>query len=160
MDIELISKTYCVRRLGKGDVEIVYDLMRSNDIFYQYHPPFVTRESILEDMEALPPGKGAEDKYYVGFFEGDALIALLDLIDGYPEEKIAFIGLLMTDAKRQRKGIGMTIVGELAAALKAQGFQAIRIGVDKGNPQSNAFWRKNGFVAICEETYILMERAL
>lgn len=160
MDIEPISKTYCVRRLGKGDVEIVYDLMRSNDIFYQYHPPFVTRESILEDMEALPPEKGIEDKYYVGFFEGDALIALLDLIDGYPEEKIAFIGLLMTDAKRQRKGIGTTIVGELAAALKAQGFQAIRIGVDKGNPQSNAFWRKNGFVAIREETYILMERTL
>lgn len=160
MDIQTLSQTYAVRRLGRDDVEIVYDLMRSNDIFYQYHPPFVTRKSILEDMDALPPGKGMEDKYYVGFFEGDALIAILDLIDGYPEKEIAMIGLLMTDTKRQRKGIGTTIVGELAVTLKASGFRRIRIGVDKGNPQSNAFWQKNGFVTIREETYILMERAL
>lgn len=46
----------------------------------------MTKESILDDMEALPPGKSREDKYYVGFFGGGSLAAIVDLILGYPEK--------------------------------------------------------------------------
>lgn len=60
-------KNYQVRRLGRDDVDAIYELCRENRIFYRYHEPFVTKESILDDMEALPPGKSREDKYYVGF---------------------------------------------------------------------------------------------
>ena len=37
--------------------------------FYQYHPPFVTKESVLKDMKALPSGKNYDDKFYVGFLK-------------------------------------------------------------------------------------------
>lgn len=73
MEVNSLSKTYYVRKLDKNDVEMIYDMSCKNHIFYQYHPPFVTRESILEDMEALPPGKGYDDKFYVGFFENESL---------------------------------------------------------------------------------------
>lgn len=61
LDVEITetSKIYQVRRLGRDDVDAIYELCRENRIFYRYHEPFVTKESILDDMEALPPGKAA-----------------------------------------------------------------------------------------------------
>ena len=53
MDIRLLSRKYAVRKLNINDVDIIYDMSCKNEIFYKYHPPFVTKESIIEDMEAL-----------------------------------------------------------------------------------------------------------
>jgi RimJ/RimL family protein N-acetyltransferase len=160
MDIDLLSNTFDVRRLGEEDIDLIYDLSCRNEIFYQYHPPFVTRESIREDMSALPPDKEYKDKYYVGYFENKTLISVMDLILDYPEKKIAFVGLFMMNLEYQGKGIGSKIIAECCKYLKTLGFEKIRLGVDKGNPQSNAFWKKNGFITISEGEYILMELGL
>lgn len=160
VDINILSKSYDVRRLGKNDVDIIYDMSCKNGFFYKYHPPFVTRESIIEDMEALPPEKSYDDKYYIGFFEGDFLVANMDLILAYPTKDIAFIGLFMTNVQYQNKGIGSKIISETCSYLKFLGYKKVRLGVDKGNPQSYAFWSKNKFSAIGEDEYILMELAL
>ena len=42
----------------------------------------------------------------------------------------------------------------------SDGYRKARIGVDKGNPQSNSFWKKNGFYMISEKEYHVMELAL
>lgn len=160
MDIKLLSKRFDVRRLDINDVDIIYDMSCKNDIFYQYHPPFVTRESIIEDMEALPPLKSYDDKYYIGFFENNTLVANMDLILGYPTDEIAFIGLLMTNVLCQNQGVGSGIVGDACNYLKQLGYKKVRIGVDKDNPQSNSFWRKNGFHIVLENEYNVMELVL
>ena len=166
MEIRNLSSEYAVRHLGNEDVGIIFELSRHNHIFYQYHPPFVTTESILEDIGALPPDKDYTDKFYIGFFDGGTLIAVMDLILDYPQEKTAFIGLFMMDAAFQGRGTGSKIIGECAAYLTSLGYQKIRLGIDKGNPQSDAFWRKNGFIKTGEEVpndfsaYLLMERIL
>ncbi len=159
MDVEIhnLSKRFHVRELDQNDVGLIYGLSCGNRIFYQYHPPFVTENSILEDMEALPPGKSHDDKFYVGFFESGTLAAIMDLILDYPAEKTAFIGLFMTDVRYQHQGVGSGIIGETAAYLKSLGYGKIRLGVDRGNPQSYSFWSKNGFSVISEDKYILME---
>ena len=156
MEITRLSKSFSVRKLTDEDVDIVYDLSCGNRIFYEYHPPFVTRESILEDMEALPAGKGYEDKYYVGFFGGESLVAVMDLIRDFPREKTAFIGLFMMNCKHQGKGIGTRIIGECLDALKEMDCESVELGVDKGNPQSFGFWKKNGFQVVEEDAYIRM----
>ena len=160
MDIGLLSKSFRVRRLYINDVDIIYDMSCKNEIFYKYHPPFVTKESIVEDMEALPPNKSYDDKYYIGFFENNSLVANMDLILGYPTNEIAFIGLLMTDVQYQNKGISSNIVRDVCHYLKQLGYKKVRLGVDKGNPQSNSFWRKNGFCIISEKEYNVMELVL
>ena len=43
-----------MRILDRNDVDLIYAMSCENKIYYQYHPPFVTKESILEDMKALP----------------------------------------------------------------------------------------------------------
>ena len=157
MKIKDLSKTFYVRKLDKDDIEMIYDLSYKNHIYYQYHPPFVTRESILDDMKALPPGKCYDDKYYIGFFENDSLVAIMDLILDYPTKGIAFIGLFMTNIQYQHKGIGSNIISEITMSLKSLGYRKIRLGVDKGNPQSYSFWSKNNFNVVSEDKYILME---
>ena len=117
MDIRLLSKKYKVRTLGIHDVDTIYAMCCKNEIFYQYHPPFVTKESIVEDMSALPPNKRSDDKYYIGFFEGDSLVANMDLILGYPADEIAFIGLFMTNIHDQNKGVGSNIIGDVCNYL-------------------------------------------
>lgn len=160
MDITLLSAEYTVRRLDENDVGPIYELSRRNELFYRYHPPFVTRESILDDLRAVPPQKTLDDKYYVGFFEGETLVAIMDLILAYPDEHTALIGLFMMNADYQGRGIASHIIADVCRYLRQMGFQKVRIGVDKGNPQSFAFWSKNGFQVVGEKNYIHMERNL
>ena len=49
MDLEALSKRFFVRALETEDVDIIYDLCSKNKLFYEFHQPFVTRESILDD---------------------------------------------------------------------------------------------------------------
>ena len=101
-------------------------------------------------MTITPPGIDPSDKYFVGFFEGADLVAVMDLIDGYPGKETAYIGLFMMNREYQGKQIGSAIVGEVEDYLKAIGKTAIRLAIDKGNPQSTHFWKKNGFKVITE----------
>lgn len=160
MNIIALSEKYHVRRLDTDDLNDIYCLSCKNPMFYQYHPPFVTKESILEDMRALPLEKSMDDKYYVGFFEKSELVAIMDLILDYPKKDTAFIGLFMLNAQYQGKGIGSRIMDEVIACLTENEYKEIRLGVDKGNPQSYAFWTKNGFVPVEERKYVLMRRTL
>lgn len=145
MDLSDLSEAYEVRLLTNDDVDEIYELCRNNELYYRYCPPFVTKESIESDLKALPPGKISDDKYFIGYFAADKLIAVMDLILSYPDEKTAFIGFFMTDASVHNKGVGSGIIGDLCWYLASIGFSAIRLGYISSNPQARGFWSKNGF---------------
>ena len=144
--IEQLSKRYTVKQLVDADVAAVYALCKENPLYYQYCPPFVTEDSIRADMAALPPHKTPEDKYYLGFFEDEILVAVMDLISGFPNEETAFVGFFMMNKQFQGKGIGTGLMAEVYEYLKKVGFQFVRLCFAKGNTQSEHFWLKNGFV--------------
>lgn len=166
MNIKDFSKNYKVRFLTNDDSEMIYKLCKGNPLYYEYCPPAVTRNSIREDIVALPPNIDIEHKYYVGFFDSEKMIAVMDLIDGYPDKDIAFIGFFMTDVCVHDKGIGSAIISELLKYLKDERYTVVRLAWVKGNPQAEHFWIKNGFTAIKEtsstaaEHVILAERKL
>lgn len=157
MDIKDLSKIYHVRRLAEADIDIIVEMCSKNENFYKFHPPFVTPESILQDMNSLPPGKTHDDLYYIGFFENDVLVAVMDLVLGYPDNKTAYIGFFMMNVQYQNKGIGTRIIEDCKEYLKKINYNKIRLGVDKGNKQSFNFWTKNEFKQIGENEYIIME---
>lgn len=152
MNICEISSKYTVRKLTATDIDAIYALSAGNPLFYEYCPPYATKESILCDMNALPPQCKEEDKYYIGFFRENNLIAVMDLISGYPKEDTAYIGLFMTDKKVQGRGVGTEIIKECSRYLKNQGFRSMQLAYAKENPQSEAFWKKNGFCKTGKET--------
>lgn len=166
MDIQQLSKQYTVRHLSPEDAAMVYEILRHHTIFYRYHPPLVTVGSILDDMKALPPNKGYEDKHYIGFFQDTTLLAVMDLLENYPRQKTAMIGFFAVNTAFQGRGLGSAILGEVLPSLARQGFEKARLGIDKGNPQSRAFWIKNGFQWTGEEcpndfsSYLIMEQDL
>lgn len=145
MNISLLSKRYLVKKIELSDVTKVYELCRNNSLYYQYCPPFVSKQSIIDDMSALPPGKDMRDKYYLGYYDKKNLIAVLDLIMDYPAQSMAFIGFFMTDITVQNAGVGSGIIDELCECLNGMGIRKIRLGWVKGNLQAERFWHKNGF---------------
>ena len=150
------SERYAARPLTASDADAILNLC----------PPLATKESVLEDLSALPPGKSAADKHYLGFFDGETLVAVLDLILDYPQEGTAYLGFFMTKKAVQGRGIGSALIGELLNELRKADCKKARLAVDRGNPQSKAFWEKNGFALMGEEVphgdsaYLPMERAL
>lgn len=154
------------RILTEEDIPQIYELFLGNPLYFQHCPPQPSFESIRQDMCALPPGKSDEDKHYGGLFEGNRLIAVIDLITGFPNEKTLFIGFFMIRKEEQGNGFGTEVISELCREVYAQGFSHIRLGYVKGNPQSEAFWHKNQFVKTGAEaqteqyTIVIMERDL
>ena len=166
MNIQFLSNRYTIRDLLPQDAEMIYEVLKKNTIFYQFHPPMVTVKSILEDMEALPPNKGYRDKHYIGFFGEGALVAVMDLIEHYPQPGTALLGFFAMNANLQGQGFGTEIISDSIAYLAQVGFKKARLGIDKGNPQSKAFWLKNGFTFTGEEyesdgsTILVMEKII
>lgn len=142
------SKSYHVRMLTERDIPLILRLCEKNTQFYEHCPPFVTAESIRDDMCALPQRKMDEpqDKYYLGFFDdAEQLVAVLDFIDHYPTEQSCFIGFFMMERFVQGHGIGSRIITELCVYLHSLGYEYIRLGYVDGNKQSESFWKKNQF---------------
>ena len=150
IDIGRLSSRFAVRALTDADTEGILALCRGNPLFYRYTAARPDAERIRSDMRITPPGTSPSTKYYVGFFKDLDLVAVMDLIDGYPEPVIAYIGFFMMDPRYQGKGTGSAIIEDAAAYLKSIGKTAIRLAIDSGNPQSLHFWQKNGFTVIAE----------
>lgn len=151
LDPATFSEKYAVRELTPADVPTVLRLMQGIPCIFGTAAERRCHRSVhLRDMSIVPGKKTLEDKYYVGFYRGEALAAMMDLIDGYPEDDIAFVGFFMMDISLQGTGEGTKIISRLCAELKNQGIHRVRLGIDKGNPQSTHFWRKNGFQVIRE----------
>lgn len=150
IEIKELSKRYVVRRFDLDDVEMIYLFCKSNTQYYQYCGKDISTELIERDMRIAPPGIPMEQKYYIGFFENGMLVAIMDLIDGYPNNNSVFLGFFMMKKELQGAGSGSRIISDVINYLRKQGVERCRLGIDKANPQSNYFWRKNGFEVIRE----------
>ncbi len=150
IDISKLSRCYSIRILEDSDVDRILEICKQNTTFYKYTEARPTKENIHDDMNATPQGIDLSDKYYFGFFDNQKLIAVMDLVDGYPKPEIAYIGFFMMNLQYQGKQIGTAIMKEVVEYLQSIGKMAVRLAIDKGNPQSTYFWKKNGFEVISE----------
>ena len=123
------SKSYHARMLIERDIPLILRLCEKNTQFYEHCPPFVTAESIRDDI----------------FDDAEQLVAVMDFIDHYPTEQSCFIGFFMMERSVQGHGIGSRIITELCVYLHSLGYEYIRLGYVDGNKQSESFWKKNQF---------------
>ncbi len=152
LNVETFSGDYHVRRIREEDIEDVYHLCRSNRKYYRYLHTRPTRKALTDVITELPEGAGPSDKYFTGFYDDeDELVAILDLITGYPDADSAFIGWFMVDAEKQNQGIGSQIMADLRAALSAQGLRKLSLGCIRENTEAREFWEHQGFTAAGRE---------
>ena len=149
-DLSKLSTQYRVRYMDDSDADALLGFCLQNDQYYRYCGKQPSRELILHDLHITPPNTPADAKYYVGFYDKDVLVAIMDLIDGYPDSDTAFIGFFMMNRQLQGRQLGSRIVQEACSYLKETGLNRVLLGIDKDNPQSNHFWAKNGFSVIRE----------
>ncbi|MDO5324915.1 MAG: GNAT family N-acetyltransferase [Clostridia bacterium] len=146
LPIVQLTRRYELRFFTEGDLPKLLDLCLGNPLYYAHLGEEVTLDSLRDELTVLPKGKELCDKYFFGLYNAGKLVAAIDLIDGYPEEDVAYLGWLILAAERQGRGEGTAIVQELTDFLRKQGFRAVRLACVVGNPQSARFWEKNGLV--------------
>lgn len=166
MEVKRLSLRYSVRALRLCNAQEILNLYNGNPMYFEHMHSMPTPGSVKDDLTALPPGKTYSDKRYVGFYDGENLVAIMDLIEGFPNPETAFIGLFMVDQAYQGNGVGSLIIQEALSALGTIGFVYVRLGYVETNAQSRAFWYKNGFepTGVKSEqdkyTVVMMQKAI
>lgn len=135
-----------IRLLTLSDQEALMDLEQSNPRYHQYFSPEpLTLAEVQRDLTAYPDELAAEQKQVFGFYLADHLVAVLDLLNQYPQEQFLYVGLLMVNQAYQRKSIGQVVMTGLMQAALQSGIvciQATRVSADTGVAK---FWQQLGF---------------
>lgn len=145
LPVAALSGQFAVRELTQADIPEMLRIALSNPLYYQHMGMQPTPDNLAESLLALPPSRTLADKHFFGWFDGEELVGLMDLVWRHPQECMAFIGWFMLDAKRQGCGLGGRLVSDALEMLRAAGVEEVRLGRVDGNPQSAHFWHKCGF---------------
>ena len=151
-NVEMLSSDYDVRNITEADIASVYNLCKNNRRYYRYIGKKPSLRELTDVITDLPEGTGPQNKHFVGFYDDESLIAILDLITSYPEADDAFIGWFMVDAQKHRQGIGSSIFADIRAAMKAQGYDHLSLACFPENTEAAAFWENQGFSVTREST--------
>lgn len=145
INIEALSSEFKTKKIDEGDISDVYNLCRSNNKYYRTLKEKPSKKRLTEVISELPEGTNDSQKYFVGFYDKDNLIAILDLITSYPNTNDAFIGWFMVDETLHRQGIGSQLFADIRAALKAQGITNLSLECNSESIDALKFWSDQGF---------------
>jgi len=153
IDITKLNDMYEVRLLLDSDIGMMLDICRGNTLFNQYCRQEPTAELLLDDKHTIPEGSLMINRYYLGLFKGNSLVAMLDYIDEWPKSDYGYLRFFIVDISFQGKQVGTSIIQQFFSYLKSIGRSKVVFGVVADNPQANHFWKKNG--CICVDTCAL-----
>ena len=137
---------YKIVRIDENMLDDVLSLCKKNIVYYEkYLQEPATLEDVKSIITELPPNTDKKQKYALGIYENSELIAILDIVLGYPEKQTAFIGLFMVDTQKQNKGVGTLIISNVLQAFKNLNFQKCSLGVITKNQPAIKFWQKHKF---------------
>ena len=158
--------------IGTNTYEDIFALYDSDEYFARVSNNFpVKMETIIEDVDTIPPFTTAEKKHYISIYNDEKeLVAVIDFIEGYSYknmhgENAIWIGLLQIDKRKQHLGLGKSIINALFESCKENHKEFIQIGVIKENERALKFWTKQGFDSFTEVNngdfdLVLMEKHL
>jgi len=136
---------YKIVKIEDSNIGQVFNLCKQNKKYYEYLQEKASLDGVKSIINELPPNTTIDKKYFVGFYKANRLVAILDLIDGYPDENNAFIGLFMIDVNCQGKGVGQDIIKNILNSLKNNNYSGVGLGVIDKNKEALSFWKKMGF---------------
>lgn len=144
-----------MREIGAEDVGQVQELIESDAGYAEritgYPPGAADAQSLLMGR---PEGLAEGAKVVLGVFDGTRLVAVVDLLRGYPVEGKAFIGLLEVHGEYQGRGLGGAAYGLVERYVGASWpeVRTLRLAVVDTNAEvATGFWRRQGFEPTGEE---------
>jgi ribosomal protein S18 acetylase RimI-like enzyme len=149
-------REYSVRLAVSADEVRMQALLESDPDYFkiiQGGPPHSTEAK--DQLNDLPEGKKYDDKFVYAIFDRDeALVALIDLIRAYPDDKTWYLGLLFVAPPSRNMGLGTRLLRVILAEVKQHGGRAVRLGVARGNDRARALYDRVGFRFICEREQV------
>jgi ribosomal protein S18 acetylase RimI-like enzyme len=101
--------------------------------------------SVLRDR---PEDASPEIKLTLGVYDGPRMVAVADLMRGYPSPDVWYIGLLLLAPETRRRGLGAAMLAAIAELARSNGASSLRIAVQSQNERGLTFWRRHGFVEL------------
>jgi GNAT superfamily N-acetyltransferase len=105
------------------------------------------REIPVEEIcSALPPGRARSDRFVYALERDGRLAGMIDLIRGYPEPHIWYLGFLFIAKEFRGKGLGRRALHALYDHVRAHGGTVLRLGVVEKNDRARWLYATEGFV--------------
>ena len=77
---------YNVHKLSEAHLPAMFALCAGNPLYYEKCGTPLTLDSLRADLSACPPNAELNQKHFVGLWDGSQLVAMLDLIENWPED--------------------------------------------------------------------------
>lgn len=152
MAARAIPADLVLRPIAEGDVAALQTLLESDPGYTERvtgSPPGPA--DALSLLIGRPEGAYEDDKLVLGGWLGDDLVCVVDVLRHWPDEQTAHVGLLLVDARMQRRGLGRRALELLDDVAECWAdLQLWRVAVLGTNEQVGGFWQRVGFVATGE----------
>ncbi|MEV6411858.1 GNAT family N-acetyltransferase [Kribbella sp. NPDC051718] len=138
-----------LREFAPDEVDALQELIESDPGYTERvtgYPPGPADAQGLLMMR--PEGLHAEQKKVLGLWDGVQLVAVVDLLRGYPNERTAFIGLLEVHGEHRGKGAGAAAYQgvEEYVGREWSEIRTLRLAVvDTNAAEAQGFWERLGF---------------
>ena len=148
----------CVTRpLEYGDTALIQQAFDGDPVYFR---AINGRDIAVEEIcSALPAGSSKADKYTFVIEREGKVVGMIDLIKGYPEPDIWYLGFLFI-SREHRGGTGRRALKGLCAWAKRQGATALRLGVVEPNLKARWLYATEGFVFLAMRDIDLATRRL
>lgn len=144
-----------LRPIEPGDVDALQELIESDPGYTEritgYPPGPADAQSLLM---MRPEGLPEEAKLVLGAFLANRLVAVVDLLRGYPNDHTAFIGLLQVHWNHQGLGYGGATYEEVQRYVGTSWpeVRTLRLAIVDTNARiATGFWLRQGFTPTGEE---------
>ncbi|MGW1343281.1 GNAT family N-acetyltransferase [Kribbella sp. NPDC002412] len=147
--------TLVLRPIEPADVDALQELIESDSGYTERITGYPPGESDAQSLLMMRPEHLPEDaKLVLGAFQDDHLVAVVDLLRGYPNDHTAFIGLLEVHWNSQGTGLGASTY-ELVQQYVETSWTEVRTLrlaiVDTNAHVATGFWLRQGFEPTGEE---------
>jgi GNAT superfamily N-acetyltransferase len=104
-----------------------------------------TLQDARDELVDLPSGKTMYDKFFGGYWKDGTLLGCVDLIRGYPDDNIAYLGLLLFAESHHGHGLGVQALNHVIELARSWQCNALRLAVIDKNTRGLRFWLREGF---------------
>lgn len=154
-----IQKT--IRPLTHQDGDALYSLQRANqdfyDLFLDHH---LTKREAVNDLDEKPMNSAAGQKHYLGIFDGETLVATLDLVVDYPLPQVVWIGQFMWRPQTVSSTTAKRWLAAVLETLRELETVQVQLLVLDRDVKAQKFWPALGFSAVQKTQTMVMEQPI
>lgn len=142
---------YQVRELTHENDAQIYALQKANQAFFSlFMDHHLTHQEAVADLDSVATQAKADQKYYLGFFDHDKLVASLDLTIDYPGPKIVWIGQYLTDPQAVTDDQKTALLTQVLKTLRQLATQTVQLILPKRDVTDQKFYETLKFEAVSE----------